>query len=291
MPIGFGGSTAFDYAKGHQDTYSNPWGAQQPFLIGGFERAKQLLGQPALGPLQDEAIGRSADVSRNFNPGQYDYLSNSGLNAANRAYGGARVNLGMGSNTLKFLGDPNILSPDSNPFLARYAAALSRPVIQNLTERILPSIRSGAIDAGQYGSSRQGIAEGIASRGATDSIADATAGLYSGAYGQGLDAMKSAAGLAPAYASANTNIGNQYQDIWKNAPTVGTTSFNLQRMPADLLNQVGTQEQQAPWDQLMQYMNMVRGNYGSEGRTNSYGQDLKQTAYGSFGIGGGGGGQ
>jgi len=81
------------------------------------------------------------------------------------------------------------LSPESNPYLAATADAAVVPLEEKLMERILPSIRGEAINAGGVGSSRQGIAEGNAIEAFNRDALLARAGIYSGGYGQGLNAM------------------------------------------------------------------------------------------------------
>lgn len=89
------------------------------------------------------------------------------------------------------------LNPDSNQYLQKYMAAAARPIQDNLLESTLPAIRSEAATTGNFGSSRQGIAEGLASKGASQAIGDATAKIASDAYGQGLTAMGGAVSAAP----------------------------------------------------------------------------------------------
>lgn len=83
----------------------------------------------------------------------------------------------------------------NNPYLASAMNAAIRPVREQFTEQVMPGIRQGAMEAGQMGSSRQGVAEGIASRGYMDTIADLTAQMGSQAYGQGLQAVQAGAGI------------------------------------------------------------------------------------------------
>ncbi len=74
--------------------------------------------------------------------------------------------------------DPRFLDPRSNPFTAAAADAATRQTLATLTNQALPAIRTGAIGAGQYGGSRQGIAEGQAITGASQAMADAITKTY-----------------------------------------------------------------------------------------------------------------
>jgi hypothetical protein len=49
-----------------------------------------------------------------------------------------------------------------NPYLADASSAITNQVTQNLQRNILPGINSGAIAAGGFGGSRQGVAQGLA---------------------------------------------------------------------------------------------------------------------------------
>jgi len=263
--MAFGFSLGGSKSRGQETISTGPWLAQQPYLKRGFERADNLYGQP-MDPSINRGYGLLEDVAGGYDPQSY-------LDTAGQGLTGAGINLGMGTNALNTMLDPNqMLNPDSNPYLSRYADAMARPITQNLTERILPSIRSDAIGSGGYGGSRQGIAEGIAARGAAEAIGDRTAGLYSQAYGQGLNAMQGAAGMLPGYAAANLGIAEA-------APRLGSASFNLQRMPADAMLEAGMGRTQMPWQMLSQYLAAIRGNYGQEGTATS-----KKSGFG-FGLG------
>lgn len=90
-----------------------------------------------------------------------------------------------------------VLYPQSNPALQSATEAAIRPITQNFTQSVLPNIRGGATGAGQYGGSRQGIAEGLASQSYLRQVGDTSAQLQSEAYGQGLDAFTRALYAAP----------------------------------------------------------------------------------------------
>lgn len=70
----------------------------------------------------------------------------------------------------------------SNPYLGAQANAITQQANQNLQNNLLPAINSGAVAAGGYGGSRQGIAQGIAMGQTQQGIANALAGMYGSAY-------------------------------------------------------------------------------------------------------------
>ncbi len=190
---------------------STVWGGQSPYLTDIYEQAQTA----AQGP----------------------NVTQTGLQGREMALGAAQgmspfINQAQQSN--QFLMNPNMLDPSSNPFLAQTAQAASRPIMQALTEQILPNIRGGAVGAGQFGGSRQGIAEGIAARGALQQIGDTSANIYSQAYGQGLNAMQGGLGMAPQTAA-------------------------LGLMPSQVYQDVGSQQQMDPFRNLSMYSNIVGG--------------------------------
>lgn len=112
------------------------------------------------------------------------------------------VNQGATAN--KFLLSPDILSPSSNPALQETINAAIQPIQQQLLTETLPSIGTSAEQANQYGSSRQGIAEGLAIQGADQAAVNVAAPIANAGYSSGLDAMTKALALNPSTAAALT---------------------------------------------------------------------------------------
>lgn len=153
---------------GFRDFAANPPKRYQGETVAGFDPS-QTAGQ-------EQALGAA---------GAQDQLARSGANASNFALNDA-------------------LKVESNPYLGGYMDAATRPINQSLTESQLPSIRGSAVQTGNFGSSRQGIAEGLASGRASQAIGDTTSKIASTAYGQGLDAQMKALGLLPQTQQAQT---------------------------------------------------------------------------------------
>lgn len=97
----------------------------------------------------------------------------------------------------RFLLSPDILDPRTNPALQGTIDAATRPINENYLETILPSVRGEAITGGQFGSSRQGIAEGLAARGTQNAVGDASSRLAWQGYNTGLNAMQQGLALSP----------------------------------------------------------------------------------------------
>jgi hypothetical protein len=80
-----------------------------------------------------------------------------------------------------------------NPYLQDQANNISANMTRNFQTGVLPGINQGAMAAGGFGGSRQGIAQSLGMRGLNDSIGQAQTSLYSNAYNtdQQIDAQKS----------------------------------------------------------------------------------------------------
>lgn len=122
-------------------------------------------------------------------------------------------------------------APDvaSNPYVQGMLEQQQRLAGRNLQENILPSIQSGAIGAGQLGSSRQGVAEGLAARGTQEALLNQAADTQMNAYLAGLGQQQFGLGATPGM-------------------------IGLGQMPADILSGVGGErrvEEQLAIDEAM----------------------------------------
>lgn len=85
---------------------------------------------------------------------------------------------------------------DTNEFRGAVDAA-TRPVMDNLARYAIPGTQDAAVAAGQRGSSRQGIAEGLARSDANSQILDATSRMSMDALGQELENKRMGISLTP----------------------------------------------------------------------------------------------
>lgn len=113
---------------------------------------------------------------------------------------------------------------DQNPAVQAMMGANEWDVTDWLTRRALPAIQSDAISVGNLGSSRQGVAEGLAISEAAKRLANANAKTMIGAYAPTLAASTSAAGMLPtavqmglAPAEAMANVGGIEQAMQQKA--------------------------------------------------------------------------
>jgi len=177
-----------------------------------------------------------------------------------------------------------------NPYLQQQADSLKAGVNQNLKQQMLPAIRSSALANGSFGSSRQGIAEGVAAGNASTGIAGALASLYSGAYNTDQANQTSRMGIG-----ANYSLG---MGGLQNSATAQNQGFYTSQRGQDLQQQqlgaalygqgisgqtgvgagqysVGQQGYQAPQTALQTYSNFVSPYTGLNSATQiSGGQNL-----------------
>lgn len=175
---------------------ADPWAGITPFLLGAegttgglpgtFPEARRLYMNevPELYPAQ-MFINRTP-LETQARDLQLGYLTGPEM-AQDINQVQSAVNFGLG----------DVLYPESNPAMQAYMDAANRGTVRQLTENILPSYRGGFIDAGQIGSSREAMAEGMAMEEAVRSIADTNAKIAMGGYGQGLEHMAKSVAFAP----------------------------------------------------------------------------------------------
>lgn len=85
----------------------------------------------------------------------------------------------------------------------------TRDLTKQLNEGIIPANEDSALSAGQFGSSRHGIADGVATSNAQSAIADTTASILGQARGQQLDAQNAAMQFSPQLAQQLGMPGQQ----------------------------------------------------------------------------------
>jgi hypothetical protein len=79
-----------------------------------------------------------------------------------------------------------------NPYINDQIDAIGHDISRTLNENTLPAIDRAAVADGGINSSRAGIAQGIAERGAQQTLADAAAGIRSAAYNSGINQAEQA---------------------------------------------------------------------------------------------------
>jgi hypothetical protein len=113
----------------------------------------------------------------------------------------------------KFMTSGNFWDPQYNTALQGTIDATTRPIVQAYNEQVMPAIRNEAVTTGNFGSSRQGVAEGIASRGMQQAVGDTAAKTTEDLYKTNIDAQLKAMGLAPTTAAALAAPGQAVSSV------------------------------------------------------------------------------
>lgn len=210
-----------------ETTTTVPWAEQQPYLQDLLARSGRFVeqGTPNLTGATSAATNAVQNYRNAVAPTQ-----NIAADAANQQ---------------SFLAN-GVLNPAANPALQDYIALANKQTTDAFNQNVLPGLKSSAVQAGNVGSSRAGIAEGLAAQGLQQQIGTQTAGLTSQAYGQGLDAYMKGLALAPQTAQLQQAPGALQQQI-------SSVIAGLETLPQDQQLQL-----------LQAYQGLITGNYGGE---------------------------
>ena len=256
-----GGMLAKKGSKQQNVTQTNaPWAGQQPYLSDLFGRSQNWLNtQSGFNPLQQQgqqmALGYADQLPGILGNAQSGWQF--GLNPLANPY------LQGAAGTYDALRSMMSATPDMSIWGPVMDAAQRRP-IQAFNEQVLPGIRSGAIGSGQYGGSRQGIAEGIAMRGLGDTLGDIQTNLANQAANQALQQRTAGAGIGAGLLSGayGTTAGLLSNSLGQSSNMAG-----LGLLPSTIYQGVGGQQQQLPLQNLSAYQQLIGGGYGGQQTT------------------------
>lgn len=156
------------------------------------------------------------------------------------------------------------LDVNNNPYLAQAVQAAINPVTQAYSGAggTLSQIRTGAEEKGQFGGSRQGIAEALASRDYMQKVGDISSKMYSDAYSKGLDASIKSLSLVPETFQSYT-----LPSSWQSAVGAQQESYQSTQEAYDAAAREW--QMNAPWLGLQNYANIVFGGGSGGGTTSS----------------------
>ena len=115
--------------------------------------------------------------------------------------------------------------PD-NQYLDQVASSLTNNLTRNTNENVMPGLRSSAAVSGQYGGSRQGIAEGLAASRLNQDIAMPVSQMYAGALESAKNRMQGTSQYLNDNAY-NTAFGNSNLALQNNAQLMAKNQGNL----------------------------------------------------------------
>lgn len=223
-------------------TNTAPWAVQQPYLQKGFKTAEELSQKPTTQYQGAFTAGKTASDT-----GAEDYLTNyagtltgqtdKNLDALNWATGAGNLDVG------------------NNAYVNNQMAANTNRLYQDFNEQTVPALRSNFGKSGQIGSSRQGIAEGLAAQGVARAAADSNAQIQGTAYNNALDTYSTVLGQAPQLMQAGTMPGSLLSQV-------GQSQRGFEQDKIDEAISRNDFSQNEEWNRLANYMQMVSGNWG-----------------------------
>jgi hypothetical protein len=294
-------------------TSTSPWPGANPYLLGtdtipgvlpegarlyglgGWNANKQSLANQQLQNLsnRNNQVTGAQGVANSALTGAFDPK----LQAIDKA------NAMMVDPTKAFasLGGANPMGALQQMLTGQVDTSSLNPVVQNafrrmgesFNEQALPNIRGAAVASGQYGSSRQGIAEGLAARDLANSMGDLSSNLYNQAYNQaqqqryGTANQMAGLGVNTAEGNANRDLNAQNINIQsaldQNRQAMMNSAQQLANRQAGLgmygvansLNDTNYQQKQgllneptnANWQNLSKYASLVQPSAGFGGVT------------------------
>ncbi len=199
---------------------------------------------------------------RNYYEGQqiaqFDPAEVSGQNRLlDYAGGGAQRTADLAGQGLEFA-LTDVLNPQDNPSIVGMGDLITDRFTKRFTEGINPAIAGEAGAAGQVGSSRQGLAQGVAAGRTAEAGADALTQFYSNAYSRGLDTFDR--GLAGA--GGTLALGAQPAAL---ESLVGSQRRERDQAGLDIEQEKFYFEQGAEGDALQRLLSLIGGSYGGEG--------------------------
>lgn len=228
---------------------TSPWGVQQPYLEQVMKDAQKMY--------QTNPKGIPYYSGQTIAPLGAD--NNAALDYAREYAQGTAKDIAQQTSTAQsaLLQAPNTVG---SPAFDAAANAAIRPVVRQFNESVLPGIRNTSIDNGQFGGSRQGVAEGIASDRLQQNILDTTSRMAL----QTQQAGWGAANQAIANQGQATSAGIAPASVLS---TTGAVDRTYQQSLIDDAMQKYFYNQQRPYNALNQYKDFVSGQYGSGGRS------------------------
>ena len=234
------------------------------------QQAPTQTTQYQLSPEQRQLMDLAMPGIRQFaasTPQRYSGSTIAGFNptqeaAQEMALGAAGGQAGVGQNAADaysfWTGGPggggaaDVFDPTKNPYIQRAIEGAIRPAEQALTRSALPAIRGEAGNVGQFGSSRQGIAEGLALSDFATKAQDTGAKITTDLAQQFADNQLKALGLTPTIQDA----------LIRPAATTGTVGDVRQQQEQALLDEQIRNfqfDQYAPFLQSQEILSLLQG--------------------------------
>lgn len=174
------------------------------------------------------------------------------------------------------------LDVDNNPYLQKAIAGAQRSVTQQYMDPggVMAGLRADAGNAGQYGGSRQGLAQGVAAGRYLDTIGDIATDMSSDAYSKGLDTFSRTLLTSPQTFQTALTPGNMLS-------AVGQQQEGYTQQQNEFEAAMREWGMNAPWSALQNYANIVFGGSapGTTTTTTGGGSSRAMTALGGAAMG------
>lgn len=208
------GGHSYKSSDSSQQSDQRVWAEQSPYLQDLYAQSQGQLA-PSQG-YADQAATAYSDTApsfgQNYQDARQSFSDTLGQNNVYGQTGQAAANSLQGFMS----GDPV-----DNPYLQANVERALEGVSTNLQRNILPSIGGDAAQAGQYGSSRHGIAEGLALSDANAQATNLAGQMYGQAYDQGMQNRLNATQQAGQLMGAGVQAGLAEQQGYQNLANLG----------------------------------------------------------------------
>lgn len=265
---------------------------QAPFLDYGFGEAKNLYnaGAPAYYPgqtvagMNDYQTG-AINAMGTFNP----WATNAYANVGSTMMGGADQSVNTLNNIAGMQQGPqaNMMSMDQlnqyQPMINQMVDSATQQGMRTYNEQFNPQLNANAAASGNLGSSRAGIAQGIAQRGIAEQATQVGANAMNNLFNQGNQMNLANANLNQNFMNtqmnAATNLGRfagAGADMINSADTSRLMGNQTNLAAGDIQNEYDQSVLNADIDRynynqnkdnqwLQNYMSLIQGNYGMSG--------------------------
>jgi hypothetical protein len=288
--------TAAEGQKAAAEAANSPWSKAQPYILGGYDQAKTELNNNLTGAYSGPRVADLNGFQTNGANSTGNWASTYGSQIPTQLYNGgtSMMNSGaaFGSNaqniinqagtdqTQNFLSQANQYA--NNPYVDGLIDANSRDITRNLNENTLPSLNLAAAGTGNTNSTRTGVSQAIAERGASDRLADVSSNIRSQFFNNGLNMAQSQYNTQQSLASnTNQQLGQAYQlgtgsltgaqqangNNFDQTQAAGGVFQNNQQQNLTANQAAYTEGQNTNLDLLAKYMGIINGAYGGSGVT------------------------
>lgn len=226
-----------------------PWGPVKPYIKDVMGEGQNLYNQGAMNPLQMMGLQNQLGYWEQMAPGL--------IGQTQGAWGQLLDPWSMGPFGGALSSAQSMAGGAENPYAQKLMDMTTEQMIQGFQEGTMPSIQQDTITRGNLGSSRQGIAEGLASQRFNQELANQQNLLASDFYAQNLGQQKAGQG----YLNQLLGLGMGTQG---NAAQMASNMIGLGGLPSQYQYDIGNTYFQAPWNLLSNY-NAAVSPYGSMG--------------------------